>query len=220
MDKPSISSVGVIFPKEYLCSQRVVRKIQLITQNIKCVRVLTNDISHPISIEIEKQLGVSVSQICSNVTLDYLIVFCDEHSLTTEEKQSMARMDRLRVRVIYTPITRVVNIKRLPKGVSGEDFSYIGRGTPFGNPYSVATEGSKEVAISKFSYDFERGLLRRGDEKELAITRLLGKFIACSCHPMRCHGDVISGYLNSIDIDEIEPKLKKQCWFNKFVFSV
>lgn len=220
MEKPRMSNVGVIFPKEYLCSPRVVRKIKLITQNIKCARIFTNDISHPISIDINKQLEVSVSRICGNTALDYLIVFCDEYSLTREDKQSIERVNKLRIRVIHTPITRVVNINRLPKGISGEEFRYIGRGTPFGNPYSVATEGSKEVAISKFSYDFERGLLRRGDEKDLAITRLLGRFIACSCHPMRCHGDTISGYLNSIDIDEIEPKLKKQCWFNKFVFSI
>lgn len=212
-------SVGVIFPKEYLCAARVVRKVQLITQNIKYVRVLTNNITHPISAAIERQIDTMVSQIFSSATLDYLIVFCDEYSLTEEDRYILEKMDRSRVRVIHTPITRVVNLNRLPKGISGEEFSYIGRGTPFGNPYSVRTEGSKEIAISKFSYDFERGLLRRGDEKELAIVRLLGKFIACSCYPLRCHGEVISLYLNSIDIDLIEPKLKKQCWFSKITFS-
>lgn len=125
-----------------------------------------------------------------------------------------------KIRHIYTPITRVVNIKRLPEDFRAEFMTYVGRGTPFGNPHPIQETGSRDKSINFYKYDFERGLLGNGDTKELAIKGLLGRFLGCSCKPLRCHGDVLADYLNSVDIDEIDTELKKQSWFYQFGISI
>jgi hypothetical protein len=85
--------------------------------------------------------------------------------------------------------TRVVNRRR-------ERFDvYIGRPSPFGNPFShmpgtlakfrVAT---REEAITKFREWF----LAQPALVERARRELKGKVLGCWCKPASCHGDVIA----------------------------
>lgn len=82
---------------------------------------------------------------------------------------------------------RVVNIK------SGEYYDIIiGRESIFGNPFIVGVHGSRDEVIDKF----EEYLLKNNELMDEVKTKLKGKVLACSCSPLRCHGDVLLKYAN------------------------
>lgn len=63
---------------------------------------------------------------------------------------------------------------------------YIGRGSPWGNPFVIGPDGTREEVIKKYE-DWIRTvseLLKRLDELD-------GKILGCWCVPKRCHGDVL-----------------------------
>ena len=64
------------------------------------------------------------------------------------------------------------------------DAKYIGRGSPWGNPYRIGAGGiyTRDQAI----WMFEREVLPLLD-----LTPLLGHDLLCSCAPKPCHGDPI-----------------------------
>ncbi len=99
------------------------------------------------------------------------------------------------VRRIEVPVTRVVNVDRQ----SWPDAVYIGRGTPWGNPYALGPDGDREEVIRKFRYDFERDLLRGGPAFKQKLLALRGRRLGCHCKPAPCHGDVLAEYLNAWD---------------------
>jgi hypothetical protein len=67
---------------------------------------------------------------------------------------------------------------------------YIGRGGPWGNPYRIGPDGSRDEVIESYRRwlwdEIEAG---RVDRAELA--RLHGKRLGCYCAPRRCHGEVL-----------------------------
>ena len=77
---------------------------------------------------------------------------------------------------------------------------YIGRGSIWGNPYTVADHGRDYAIIlhkKKFLLDVYIGAIT----KEQLLT-LTGKTLGCFCKPKSCHGDIIalmadSAYLNN-----------------------
>lgn len=89
---------------------------------------------------------------------------------------------------------------------------YIGRGSPFGNPYSHM-EGTKaqhkvatrEEAIEKYREWFERARLNEpvlaAMLHEMCRTHLDGHDInlVCYCAPKPCHGDVIKEYIEEYE---------------------
>lgn len=89
--------------------------------------------------------------------------------------------------------TQVVHVQKRSFDV------YIGRGSrshvesPYHNPFIIGPDGSRdEVLLLFFEYWYapEQAPLRRA-----AIAELTGKKLGCWCHPDRCHGDIIAGYL-------------------------
>ena len=77
--------------------------------------------------------------------------------------------------------TRVVNRHKEPFDI------YIGRGTPWGNPFEVNKHGTREEVIEMYR-EWLAGqwdLLDRLDE-------LQGKVLGCSCKPKACHGDILA----------------------------
>lgn len=86
-------------------------------------------------------------------------------------------------------MTRVVNKYKEPYDV------YIGRGSPWGNPFThliggtSATwlVGSREEAISRFAVwiQMQPELLAR-------LPELKGKTLGCFCKPKACHGDILA----------------------------
>lgn len=69
---------------------------------------------------------------------------------------------------------------------------YIGRGSPFGNPFVIGKDGSREEAIEKFREYF----MNNPDLQQLAKRKLVGKSLICFCAPKTCHGDVLLSFVN------------------------
>lgn len=93
---------------------------------------------------------------------------------------------------------RVVNIK------SGEYYDIIiGRESIFGNPFIVGVHGTRDEVIDKF----EEYLLQNFELMNEVKTKLKGKVLACSCSPLRCHGDVLLKYANPELFNKIKPKI-------------
>ncbi len=73
--------------------------------------------------------------------------------------------------------------------------TYIGRGTLFGNDSHIGPDGSRGEVIAKFQVAF-LARLRTDPAFRLAVERLRGQRLGCSCKPKACHGDVIAAWLN------------------------
>lgn len=59
---------------------------------------------------------------------------------------------------------------------------YIGRGSPYGNPYVVGVDGQRGECCDLF----EQNVL-----PTLDVEPLRGLDLICFCHPKRCHGHSI-----------------------------
>ncbi len=70
---------------------------------------------------------------------------------------------------------------------------YIGRGGPFGNPFRIGPDGSREEVIKKF----EIWLRSQPDLIEQVKRELRGKRLGCFCAPLPCHGDVLARIANA-----------------------
>lgn len=101
-----------------------------------------------------------------------------------------------RAKVVSVATTRVVNKER------GEEFDvYIGRGTPWGNPFAIGDEGlGRPEVIAMYQEYFQKKFVD-DPEGNRAIRSLKGKVLGCHCKPAACHGDVIAAYLNSLEDD-------------------
>jgi hypothetical protein len=60
------------------------------------------------------------------------------------------------------------------------DAIYIGRGSPYGNPFIVGVHGTREQVIARFECEVM---------PKLDLTPLRGKDLVCFCKPKACHGD-------------------------------
>jgi len=85
-----------------------------------------------------------------------------------------------------------------------DDAVYVGRPTPFGNPYSHLNASmadikvnTREEAIAMYKKWFERRL--RNPEFNAKVEALRGKDLICWCAPHSCHADVILEYLERTD---------------------
>lgn len=71
---------------------------------------------------------------------------------------------------------------------------YIGRGSPFGNPFVIGVDGDRAEVIRKYSIHLQERLkIEPAFEKQLL--RLAGKTLGCHCAPMACHGQVLVEWL-------------------------
>ena len=74
---------------------------------------------------------------------------------------------------------------------------YIGRGSPYGNPYVIGEDGDRATVFLLF----ETVIL-----PHLDVSALAGKDLWCYCHPLQCHGDSILRKANpDIDFDAQGP---------------
>lgn len=102
------------------------------------------------------------------------------------------------LRLINLKLTKVCNKDR------GEYFdTYIGRGTPWGNPFPIGENGdNRDDVIKKYRNYFNSEIISN-EEKRRELLSLRGKILGCHCKPLACHGDVIAEYLNALDDNEI-----------------
>ena len=59
---------------------------------------------------------------------------------------------------------------------------YVGRGTPWGNPFVMRAESERDAVCDRF----EREVL-----PTLDVTPLIGRDLVCWCAPKRCHADAL-----------------------------
>jgi hypothetical protein len=71
---------------------------------------------------------------------------------------------------------------------------YIGRPGPYGNPFRIGIDGTREEVIAKY-----KALLETDAELQKAVRSLKGKVLGCWCKPLPCHGDVIVAWLENDD---------------------
>ncbi len=76
-------------------------------------------------------------------------------------------------------VPKVFN-KRLHSAPAGA--VYIGRGSPYGNPFRIGPDGNRAQVIRKFECEVL---------PTLDVTALRGKDLLCFCKPWPCHGDLI-----------------------------
>jgi len=65
---------------------------------------------------------------------------------------------------------------------------YIGRGSPWGNPFVIGKDGNRIEVIARFRAYAEK-MLRENPEW---LVPLEGKDVYCFCAPLACHGDVLA----------------------------
>lgn len=70
---------------------------------------------------------------------------------------------------------------------AGPDAVYIGRGSPYGNPFVIGKDGDRNEVCDKY----ERALLNNPQLLAKVKTELKGKDLVCFCAPKRCHGDTL-----------------------------
>ena len=86
-------------------------------------------------------------------------------------------------------MTKVVNRHR-------EKFDvYIGRGTPFGNPYEITPIRTRDEVIELYKIWFYEKI--KNESFRLRVLELKDKILGCSCSPLKCHGDIIKEWLDN-----------------------
>lgn len=70
-----------------------------------------------------------------------------------------------------------------------QDAVYIGRGSPWGNPFSHMTGTKAQWVVSSREEAIER--FKNEVLPLLDVTPLRGKDLVCFCAPKSCHGDVL-----------------------------
>jgi len=87
-----------------------------------------------------------------------------------------------------TSRTQVVHVKRAPYDV------YVGRPSPFGNPFVIGRDGDRGTVIRKY----RAWLLAQPALVERSRRELAGKVLGCWCAPSPCHGDVLADVANGV----------------------
>lgn len=76
-----------------------------------------------------------------------------------------------------------------------QDAVYIGRGSPYGNPFVIGKDGSRDDVCDKF----EEAIESLPEVRKLMKRKLKGKHLVCFCKPARCHGDYLLKLANEPD---------------------
>ena len=87
---------------------------------------------------------------------------------------------------------------------------YIGRGSIWGNPYKIGTDGDRDEVIRKYCEYIVQcpSLLAR-------IPELQGKVLGCWCAPKHCHGDVLVAIVDFMSKqEELDPEAHKILYQN------
>jgi hypothetical protein len=121
----------------------------------------------------------------------HVLVFWDGEELT--DIVYYAKFLHKHLRIVPVQITKVRNRD------SGDAFDvYIGRKTPWGNPYPIEHEPNgkkRDEVIEQFKLYFQEEFINNPENLKFLLT-LRGLRLGCHCKPLSCHGDVIANFLN------------------------
>jgi hypothetical protein len=97
------------------------------------------------------------------------------------------------VRAAHGVEPEILNRRDFAGGALPPHSTYCGRGTPFGNPYRIGPDGSRDEVIDRYIAE------RSQDEAFLALVRrqLKGRHLVCHCAPERCHCEWLREVANS-----------------------
>ena len=82
----------------------------------------------------------------------------------------------------------------------------IMRGTPFGNPFVIGKDGTREEVVEKYRSYLTNKIIM-DDEFLFQFKELYnsGKDLICCCSPLPCHGDIILDVMKLLDgLDQYE----------------
>lgn len=187
-------TILIVYPKDFLCYDKFERKLTKILSKLNhfslayiddCNGFIKKKLSS--DIRLDEELSVYNEKYFEKIT--HAVIFNDGYSFSSiiEKLKEKGVSSRL----INTEITKVINVKN-----DKEYDIYIGRGSPWGNPYAIGVDGDREEVIRKYKYDFDRGFLKSNKEE---LLKLKGKILGCHCKPSACHGDILADYLNTYD---------------------
>lgn len=75
---------------------------------------------------------------------------------------------------------------------------YIGRPGPWGNPFVIGKDGTREQVIARY----REWLMAQPDLVSKVKRELAGKDLVCFCAPEACHGDVLLEVANDLAPDQ------------------
>lgn len=193
----------ILYPSLFNCYEKFFRKVSRIIQNMSDYSILyLDDPNGFIELFFENEYPDINLQNVPDWNLNditHAIIFDDGEEFRDETQKIKDR--EIPLRLIHIAITRVVNIKKETqyKGIkSTPEYEYIGRGSYWGNPYSMFEDGDdRDEVIRKYKYDFDNDMFPNKEKTQLH--KLTGKRLGCFCKPQSCHGDILADYLNSYD---------------------
>lgn len=124
----------------------------------------------------------------------HVLVFWDGDDAT--DIVYYAKLFNKHLRIVPVEITKVKNRDNF------EEFDvYIGRRTPWGNPFPIEheTDGKKRNQVIEMFKTYFYDEIVSNPEKLKQLLALKGMRLGCHCKPLPCHGDVIADFLNSYE---------------------
>lgn len=193
----------ILYPSAFNCYEKFFRKVsRIISDTERFILVFSDDPNNLInrfSDENSEKIELLHVDKWSVKSITHGIVFDDGEEF--HEEIELLTSNNIPLRIIRISITRVVNIKKeteyqYEKSTPG--YEYIGRGSYWGNPYSMYEGGDgRDEVIRKYKYDFD--FEKFPNKEKIEVYKLAGKRLGCFCKPQSCHGDVLADYLNSWD---------------------
>jgi len=198
-----MKKILIIYPKPFNCYEKFFRKVSKIISNIDGLSIIFPDDPNGLINKFSKENlpGVKLLNLVNWDVNDIThgIIFDDGEEFPKET--NLLTSNNIPLRVIKIMITRVINIKKENEYQSVKStpkYEYIGRGSYWGNPYSMYEGGDdRNEVIRKYKYDFDYEKFPNKEKKE--VYKLAGKRLGCFCKPQSCHGDILADYLNSWD---------------------
>jgi|SRR5690625_1674275 len=196
--------VQVIYPRLFGCYPKFARKVTRIVRRLDQFMLAYDQDPNGFVSRLCEEDGRSFS--CQRIgdgpgadEISHAIVFDDGEEFpdvvrSLEQKGVPTRAVKIR-------LTRVVNINSQTEYAglkSTPCYEYVGRGSYWGNPYSICDEGeSREEVIRLFKYDFDNDIFPKKEKSR--VFELTGKRLGCFCKPLACHADVLADFLNAWD---------------------
>lgn len=198
-----MSRILILYPKAFNCYSKFSRKIEKIAARLENVSLAypsdPNGFIHKLCTENSGRISNIALPSWKIDDISHAIIFDDGEEFSEEAK--LLKTSGLPLRVVKIAITRVINIKvetEYQSQKSTPNYEYIGRGSYWGNPYSMYEDGDdREEVIRKYKYDFDYDKFPNKEKSE--VYKLAGKRLGCFCKPQPCHGDVLADFLNAWD---------------------
>jgi hypothetical protein len=190
---PNLYNVSVKFNRklERIVADKHITTVTFLSDDNQLIKDYFADSKPAVDLRCVKQVDFDA--------ITHAILFDDGEEFSNERKVLSEKS--IPHRVIKVKLTRVVNISRETqfKGEkSTAEYEYIGRGSYWGNPYSMFEQGEdRDEVIRKYKYDFDNEKFPHIEKTE--VYKLAGKRLGCFCKPALCHGDVLADYLNAWD---------------------